>query len=275
MLVSFQGHFKYPVRYVWIDKVNADDLNCLLSRILDLCAGNNINVQCITMGGTAVNFISIKLFGGKLGHSLAKNNGDFTDDSYNYNSGSIAHSKISSPCTWWTRNFSRQQMSENRMEIYHLTTWRTNAIRSKIWKYSFCQTHIPYFRNKMNVKVPARNIADARLFIIYSGHRFFQHAEATVHFMRTIDRLFNILNVKNLYGKGFKQPLISCNQIIWGQPKVNLIEYLLTLKTIGGTPLIIQHRKIFPVGFITANSSTKMLALDLMENNDFQSYLVL
>ena len=47
-------------------------MNCLLSRILDLCAGNNINVQCITMDGTAVNFISIELFGGKLGHHLKK-----------------------------------------------------------------------------------------------------------------------------------------------------------------------------------------------------------
>ena len=214
MLISFRGHCKYPVRHVWIDKVNADDLNCLLSRILDLCAGNNINVQCITMDGTAVSFVSIKLFGGKLRHSLAKNNGDFTHDGYNYNSGPTAHSKISSQCTRWTRNFSWQQMSKKRMEIYHLTTWRTNAIRSKIWKYSFCQTHIQYFRNKMNVKAPARNIADARLFIIYSGHRFFQHAEATVHFMRTIDRLSNILNVKNLYVKRFKQPLKSCNQII-------------------------------------------------------------
>ena len=62
---------------------------------------------------------------------------------------------------------------------------------------------------------------------------------------------------------------------MWDKLKVNLIEYLLTLKTIGGTLLIIQHRKNFVVGLITANSSTKMLALDLMENNDFQSYLVL
>ena len=60
---------------------------------------------------------------------------------------------------------------------------------------------------------------------------------------------------------------------MWDKLKVNLIEYLLTLKTIGGTLLIIQHRKNFAVGLITANSSTKMLALDLMENNDFQSYL--
>ena len=108
---------------------------------------------------------------------------------------------------------------------------------------------------------------------MYSGHPFFQNAEPTVHFMKTIDRLSDILNVKNLYGKGFKQPLKSCNQIIWGKLKVNLIVYLLTLKTISGTPLIIQRRKNFAVGFITANSSTKLLALDLMQNNDFSLIL--
>ena len=79
--------------------------------------------------------------------------------------------------------------------------------------------------------------------------------------------------MKNLYGKGFKQPLKSCNQIIWGELNVNLIEYLPTLKTIDSTPLIILRRKIFAVGYITANSSTKMLALELMENNDFQYIL--
>ena len=94
-------------------------------------------------------------------------------------------------------------------------------------------------------------------------------------FMRKIDRLSDIFNVKNLYGKGFKQPLKSYNQIIWCELKVNLIEYLLILKTIDGTPLIIHRRKTFAIGFITAKSSTKIPALKLMENNDFQSYLVL
>ena len=110
---------------------------------------------------------------------------------------------------------------------------------------------------------------------MYSGHPSFQNTEVTVHFMRTIHRLSDILNVKNLYGKGFKQLLKSCNQITWDELKVNLIEYLLTLKAIDGIPLIIHCRKTFAVGFITANSSTKMLALWLTENNDFQSYLVL
>ena len=126
----------------------------------------------------------------------------------------------------------------------------------------------------MNVKFPAIAIVDTNAFIMYAGHLFFQNAEATVQFMMTIDRLSNILNGKNVYDQGFKQPLKSCNQVIWGELKVNLIESLLTLKNIDGTPLIMHCRKTFAVGFITSTSSTKMLALELMENNDFQSYLV-
>ena len=126
----------------------------------------------------------------------------------------------------------------------------------------------------MNVKFPAIAIVDTNAFIMYAGHLFFQNAEATVQFMMTIDRLSNILNEKNVYDQGFKQPLKSCNQVIWGELKVNLIESLLTLKNIDGTPLIMHCRKTFAVGFITSTSSTKMLALELMENNDFQSYLV-
>ena len=84
ILLSFWGHWKYPVRYVLVDKVSADDLNYLLSRIINLCARNNINVRCITVDGTAVNSISMKLFGVKLGHSLEKITGGFTNDGYDY-----------------------------------------------------------------------------------------------------------------------------------------------------------------------------------------------
>ena len=36
------------------------------------------------MDGTAVNSISMKLFGGKLGHSLENITGGFTNDGYDY-----------------------------------------------------------------------------------------------------------------------------------------------------------------------------------------------
>ena len=83
-MVSFGGHWKYPVGYVLVDKVNADDLKCLLYRILDLCAENILNVCCITMDGTAVNCSSMKLPGCKLGDSLEEIHGGFTRNGYDY-----------------------------------------------------------------------------------------------------------------------------------------------------------------------------------------------
>ena len=84
MVVSFRGHWEYPVGYVLDDKVNADDLNCLLSRILTFCAENNIKVRRITMDGTVVNFNAMKLFRCKLGRSLEEIDGAFIDDAYDY-----------------------------------------------------------------------------------------------------------------------------------------------------------------------------------------------
>ena len=114
----------------------------------------------------------------------------------------------------------------------------------------------------MNVKFAAQTVAVLSEFIMYPTHPSFQNAEATALFMRTIDRLFNILNVKNLYDKGFKQSLKLCYQIIWSELIVNVIEYFLTLKTIDDTPLILHHREIFAVGFITAALSKNTLAFD-------------
>ena len=121
---------------------------------------------------------------------------------------------------------------------------------------------IHYFGNKMNVKFAAQTVADVSKFIMYLVYSSFQNAEATAHCMRTIDRLFNILNVKNLYDKGFKQSLKLCYQIIWSELIVNEIEYLLILKTIDDRPLILYRRKTFAVGFIAAALSKKTLAFD-------------
>ena len=76
-------------------------MNCLLSRILDLCAEHNINIRCIIVDGAAVNFKSMKLFGCKIWHSLEEINGGFTHwldlQTLRY-SGSITHAKFTTAC---------------------------------------------------------------------------------------------------------------------------------------------------------------------------------
>ena len=70
--------------------------------------------------------------------------------------------------------------------------------------------HIEFQRQKMNVKVTAQtlssSVADAIEYLMTSGHPKFADAEETIRFIRIIDKLFDLLNSRNQFGKGFKNP---------------------------------------------------------------------
>ena len=88
MLVSFKSHWKYPVGYILIDKVDAinnrNTLNRLLSRTLVLCASHYIRVRSTTMDATSTNKSAMKLFGCKFGNTLNKIDGSFSYNGYDY-----------------------------------------------------------------------------------------------------------------------------------------------------------------------------------------------
>ena len=54
MISALQSYWKYPIGYVLIDKINADNLYCLISRALQLSLDNNLKVRTVTCDGTAV-----------------------------------------------------------------------------------------------------------------------------------------------------------------------------------------------------------------------------
>ena len=65
-----------------------------------------------------------------------------------------------------------------------------------------------------------------------SGHPEFKNAEATIFFLRTIDRLFDLLNAKNPHGRGYKQPIRFENEMLWKDIISKSINYLAALKDI-------------------------------------------
>ena len=75
----------------------------------------------------------------------------------------------------------------------------------------------------MNVALAAQtlssSVADAIDFLALSMKlKEFQDSQPTVKFIRTIDRLFNLLNSRNPLGKGFKQPLRPEIRETWDKP---------------------------------------------------------
>ena len=108
----------------------------------------------------------------------------------------------------------------------------------------------------MNVKVAAQtlssSVADAMEYLMKSGHPNFADAKGTIRFIRIIDQLFDLLNSRNPFGKGFKKPLFLHDDARWKSTIDRSINYLMSLTDKSGTPLIRHRRKTFVLGFIAA-----------------------
>lgn len=80
----------------------------------------------------------------------------------------------------------------------------------------------------------------------------FQGNEATVRFIRCIDRLFNFLNSRNPFAKGYKAPLRPTNEFLWRPQILAELKYLKNIKNIEGKLMWNTRRYVPFIGTIAA-----------------------
>uniref|UniRef100_A0A2S2NIA2 THAP domain-containing protein 9 n=2 Tax=Schizaphis graminum TaxID=13262 RepID=A0A2S2NIA2_SCHGA len=119
----------------------------------------------------------------------------------------------------------------------------------------------------MKVKLAAQTlssgVADAIEYLCQKGESSFQNSEETVYFIRQIDRLFDILNSRIPFSKGYKSPIHPGNINTIKSVFTDTTNYLKTLK-FNGIPLILSGRKMFLIGFIVTMTSTLEIAYELL-----------
>ena len=135
--------------------------------------------------------------------------------------------------------------------------------------------HAKFETHKMNVKLAAQtlssSVADAIEFLDFSMKlEDFQHSSGTVKFLRTIDRLFDILNSRNPLGKGFKQPIRPESRDNWEEILKSTANYLSSLRTniIKKELLSTHQRKTFVIGFIISIKFTIEMANEMFSAFD-------
>ena len=96
----------------------------------------------------------------------------------------------------------------------------------------------------------------------------FAGSAGTVKFIRSIDKLFDMLNSRNPWRKGFKAPLRLRSKDTWQESFTTLAEYLLSLKTTTGQLLSTSPRKTFVIGFVTCIKSTISMATKMFNLPD-------
>lgn len=127
--------------------------------------------------------------------------------------------------------------------------------------------HLNYRNNIMKVRLAVQTLssgaADAIEYLKNRRDMQFQGIESTIYLIRQIDRLFDILNSRISFSKGFKSPINSGNIKSIESVFDSTTEYLKILM-IEERPIYTHARKMFVVGFITSMKSTLEISYKLL-----------
>ena len=74
--------------------------------------------------------------------------------------------------------------------------------------------------------------------------------EATIKFIRMMDRLFDLMNLRNAFGKGYKYPLCHSNEFTWLPFLEEARNYVLGLTDDKGTPIYNTKWKTAFIGLV-------------------------
>lgn len=133
------------------------------------------------------------------------------------------------------------------------------------------KAHVRFLNNKMKVKYAVQtlssSVADAMEVLNLLEVKEFEGCEATVEFIRILDRIFDFLNSRNPRGKGYKQP-ICAHELPYFERKIaewtNYL-YSLRLKNDKRTPLHLSRRRTFIFGLSTAMKSIFAISCRLLK----------
>jgi len=266
-LVSYTKKFRCPVAYYLTNGISSFVLaetirNCLI-KLQDV----GVTVRSITCDGTAVNLQALNNLGCKISPDNLKT-------FFKHPSLDVSVHAILDPC-------HMLKLVRNALAEKHVFTEPDGEIK---WSYitklqqlqhdeqlkfanNLSPEHIKFQNKKMNVSLAAQtlssSVADAIEFLDAADHPEFNGSTATVLFLRRIDKMFDILNCRSAFGKGYKQPLNIDNMYYCQKFFEEMETYLLSIK-IEGIPAVYHARKTFVLGFIVCMKSVVLLGSELL-----------
>ena len=135
-------------------------------------------------------------------------------------------------------------------------------------------SHINWHKNKMNVRLAAQFLSDSVAtsleFCMSEGLAGFEHCDATIKFIRIFNKLFDVLNSRNLQGHGFKAPIGPHNIDEIRNYLTECKAYIMSLKvSVNGRSVLLSNRKTAFVGFCVRINSVLGLYDYLVNSADF------
>jgi len=279
MLSSLKQKWKWPIGYWFVDKIKSNVQAQLIRIAITQCDKFGINVVAVTCDGAYANSSTFKTLGCDLDQPFdfiksdfsitsTKANVYFTPDACHY--VKLARNALG---TLGVFKDSNNSLIEWRYihKLFELQNDMGFKLANKI-----NSSHINWKSNSMKVKLAVQtlssSVADSLQFLSKTS-KDFENCDATIRFIRVVDEIFDFLNSRNPYAKGFKQPINKQNIQYLETKMKNNIDYLYSLKTATGQDLWKSKRKTFILGFAASIKSTIAIVEDLLINQNFKFIL--
>ena len=275
MVVNINGTWKVPCGYFLIDGLEGQERANLVRLCIQRLTDTGIKVVSLTCDGPSCHFKMLSELGAAINPPSLEPN---------FPNPGNCHEKI-----------------HVLLDVCHMLKLVRNTLAEKgllvdiegnkiLWQYvvelqklqekeglrlgnKLKMAHIKWYQQKMKVNLAAQtfssSVADA---LEYCSSvlklKQFLGSEATVKFIRIIDRLFDILNSRNPWGTGFKSAMRIGNKQAWEPFLDEAYSYILALKNSTGQPMHQSKRKTGFIGFLVAIRSIKGLFNDLVGQAD-------
>lgn len=260
MIVPLKGNWKIPIAYFFINGMSADTKSALIRQALIRLHDVSVEICSLTLDGPPEHFSTVA----KLGAVLESTS---NTKPFFYHPADKNHKVyvVFDPCHMLKNirncigdlkilkdqenNFIKWEYIENLSALQESEGLRLgNRLR---------KSHIDYRKMVMKVYLAAQTLSSSVADAIEFCEKVLQLPEfkgsaPTVRFIRAVDRIFDFLNVRNPWGRGYKSPLRTSNEKRWRTKIMEEINYLSQLKLTNDTLLVQSRRKAGFVGFYNA-----------------------
>lgn len=218
MLVSLNGKFKCPIAYFLTNSTNATSQTQLIKTAISLCHERNIKIWSLTCDGPKVNIATLNRLGCKIYensydriqnfflHPITKDKIYATPDACHM----LKNARNSFESIMFLKHNGNYIKWEYVKKLHDLQETINFKFANKI-----SSRHMNFRANIMKVKLAAQtlssSVADALEYLCENKVPGFEEAEETIKFIRSVDIIFDFLNSRNLFERGYKQPITIKN----------------------------------------------------------------
>lgn len=276
MLSGINKHFQFPVAYHFVDDLSAEELAPLASEVIIKVSQCGVKIANLVFDGDKKNIKMCKILGANLNLS-DPNFSPYIESPYDKSRINLildaAHMEKLMRNLLGNHNILFDK-DDNKIEWKYFVKLVELSRESNILKtHKLTRKHIEFDRNKMNVRLAAEtfstSVADTFTILREQGHTQFIDSQPTGGFTYNMDKLFDILNSRNVRSKNaFKNALSEKNKQEIFEFLVYCKDYLMNLKmlrnrkkvnvykTINGTPIL---------GFIMDITSLQSMYMEYIE----------